>query len=247
MASRPLPPNPNPTFAPDYPGAFVYPAHPTNYWTPETRPLEYNGQPNQPRAIVLHTPEEDADDWESTPLYFAGANRRASTTWYVDNDGDVIQCVSAAWMAIANGLRGKPFPTWADPSASLNWQTESIEIEGRAGSIQRTLVRGGVQWRSLLDLIRHRCRANGIPIDRDHIVGHYQLSNERTDPGTAFPWDALMEDLVADAPRYSREQGLWAIQALGYKFGIQRFDPSQGPQDLHPFDKSIIRDIARKL
>jgi N-acetyl-anhydromuramyl-L-alanine amidase AmpD len=189
MASEPLPPNSNPSFAPDYPLAIVYPAHQTNYRTP----AGHGGVPNRPRGCVLHTPEEPADNVESTPAFFAQPNREASTTYYLDNDGDVYQLVPESCMAIANGVEGKPYPSWADPSTSLNWQSFSIEIEGRAATIHETLT--PAQWASLIALIRHRCGHYGIPLDREHIIGHYQVSNQRSDPGAGFPWDALMRDL----------------------------------------------------
>ena len=179
------------TFTPDYPGAIVYPAHPTNYYRPE----DHSGVPNRPRGWVLHTPEEDADNVESTPVYFAGANRHASTIYYLDNDGDVYQLVPERCAAIANGVIGKPYPSWADRSTSLNWQSLNVEIEGRGHTIHQTMPVGGVQFNALVRLIKHRAAAYGFPVDREHVIGHYQVSNERSDPGAKFPWDALMAAL----------------------------------------------------
>jgi hypothetical protein len=107
----------------------------------------------------------------------------------------VYQCVPESWGAIANGFNpGNPqrlsYPSWAG-GFSLNWQTLSVEIEGYAHNIHNTMPVGGPQWQALLRLIRHRCGAWGIPLDREHIPGHYQLSVDRTDPGAKFPWDAL--------------------------------------------------------
>lgn len=186
----------NPSFAANYPGAIVFPAHWTNYFTPGS-----GFGPMRPRGFVLHTPEEPADDVESTPAYFAGANRQASTHYYIDNDGDVYQCVSEDWFAFANGVRNKPYPAWADPSHSLNWQTLSVEIEGFAATIQDTMPVGGPQWLSLLALLRHRCAHYAIPLDREHVIGHYQVADNRSDPGALFPWDALIRDLNAPLPK----------------------------------------------
>lgn len=192
MPSAPLPPNTNPSFAPDFPGAIVYPAHPTNYYSPDG----HSGIPNTPRAWVLHTPEEPADDNETTPAYFAGANRQASTHYYVDNDGDVYQLVPESCAAIANGLQGKPLPSWALAGTSLNWQTLSVEIEGFAGSIEQTLT--PAQFGAVVALVKHRAQAWGIPLDREHVIGHYEVSVERSDPGAGFPWSALLAALQAE-------------------------------------------------
>lgn len=213
MASRPLPANFNPSFAADYPGAIVYPAHPSNYY----RPDGHGGVPNRPRAWVLHTPEEPADDNESTPAYFSQPDRKASTLYYLDHDGDVYQLVPESCAAIANGLLGKPQPSWAAPG-SLNWQTLNVEIEGRAASIHETMPVGGVQFQALVRLIRHRSGAWGIPLDRGHTMGHDQISIERTDPGRLFPWDALMAALAESEEAMIPKNALapwWTDRQLG--------------------------------
>lgn len=192
--SASLPPNDNPSFAPDYASAICYPAHPTNYARGAPLAASMGG-------FCLHTAEEDADDIEVTPRWFAQDHgdpaRAGSTTYYVDSDGDVYQCVSEDWMHFGNGVKGKPWPAWADPNINLNWQTISIEIEGRAANIEETLIIGGPQWLSLVALIRDRAGFYRIPLDREHVIGHYEVSNERSDPGVGFPWDALMRDLNA--------------------------------------------------
>lgn len=212
-------------FVPDYPGAIVVPAHPSNYYRPE----DHGGVPNKPRGWVLHTPEEPADDVESTPAYFQGANRQASTIYYLDNDGDVYQLLPERCAAIANGVVGKPYPAWADRNTSLNWQTLNVEIEGYAATIHQTMT--PAQFNSLVRLIKHRSAAYGFPCDRAHVIGHYEVSNERSDPGPKFPWDALMaalqeEEIMrrfnATAPTVS-SQNLTAGQPL--RVSLSDFSP----------------------
>lgn len=213
-------------FTADYPGAIVVPSHPTNQHTPES----HGGVSNQPKAWFLHTPEEDADDNEGTPYYFANnANLEASTHYYMDSDGDVYQCVPERNYAYANGLNGKPLPSWADPSTSLNWQSLSVEIEGRAASIHDTMPIGGPQWNGLIKLIKHRAAAYNIPLDREHIMGHYQVSTARTDPGPKFPWDALMRDLKGAEMRIEHQRSAGFLGnnffANGIDFsGVQHVD-----------------------
>lgn len=185
------------TFAPEYPGATVIPAHPDNYGG-------YN-RSNWPRAIVLHTPEEPADDIEVTPAWFQRPEAHASTHYYLDNDGDIIQMVQEAECAWANGNKGgaggnrtwkgqrDQWPPWAEVGVSLNCQTVSIEIEGYAASIQSTLT--STQYAALLAWIRFEASRWGIPLDRDHIIGHFEVATDRTDPGAGFPWTRLMDDL----------------------------------------------------
>ncbi len=186
------------TFTVDYPGAQVIPAHVNNYG--------HGGRATEIRAIVLHTPEERADDNEVTPRWFARPEAGVSTHYYLDNDGDVVQMVPEDRPAYAQGVRTHQrtwkgadgeLPPWAaDPD--LNIWALSIEMEGFAASIHETMPRGGVQWRSLLAWIRYATAKYDIPIDREHIVGHDEVANHKRDPGPLFDWGGLMEDLAAE-------------------------------------------------
>lgn len=173
-----------------FPNAIVYPAHPTNYYTP----AGHGGIPNNPKGLVLHTPEEPADNNPYTPKFFADPNRQASTHYFAAFTGDLYQMVPENCMAIANGVLGKPYPAWADPATSLNWQTLNIEIEGYAANMSVTCPRGSKQWNLVVIWIAILCSKYHIPIDRDHIIGHYQVASNRTDPGTLD-----INNLVLDA------------------------------------------------
>lgn len=163
-------------FVPDYPGALVIPAHENNVID----------LPNNPRGFVLHAPEEPVDDVESTPYYFARdiSPRQASTHFYADSDGDIYQMVPTSIGACANGLIGKSCPTWADPNVNLNLQTENVEIEGYGAGMHRTCPRGSRQWNSVVRLVEYRSWVRGFPPTRERIIGHYQVSSQRTCPGT---------------------------------------------------------------
>lgn len=184
------------TFTADYPGGIVYPAHPNNYGG--------YGRVNFPRAIVLHTPEEPADTNETTPQWFANPAAGASTHYYLDNDGDLYQMVPESECPWANGNRGgvnrtwkgtkDAWPPWAEAGVSLNCQTISIEIEGYAASIGQTL--NDTQFAALVAWIKNVSGRYGIPLDRDHIIGHFEVATDRTDPGATFPWDRVMADLI---------------------------------------------------
>lgn len=178
-------------FVANYPDAIVVPAHPSNLMrdrvTGAIKPI------NRPRALVIHTPEEPSDDFESTPRYFATANRNASTHYYADSDGDIYQMVPEDYGAVANGLRGKPAPAWSD-GTSLNYQTLSIEVEGYAAAMHRTCPPGSRQWNSVRTWIVSRALIYRISIRRERVIGHYEVADNHTDPGTL-----KLDRLVADA------------------------------------------------
>ncbi len=184
------------SFDPEYPGAEVIPAYRGNYG--------YGAVRNTPRAIVLHTPEEPADDWESTPRWFQNPDAHASTHYYLDNDGDVIQMVPEAEGAYAQGVRTSQrtwkgsageLPPWTGGQGNLNLFAVSIEMEGMAATIHETMPRHGVQWDALLSWIHYVAAKYRIPLDRDHIVGHDEVASHKRDPGGRFDWAGLMADL----------------------------------------------------
>ena len=194
----------------EIPGALLVPAHEVNYWRPEN----HGGVPNIPRALFLHTPEEPADATEVTPHYFArenfnadGSRRLASTHYYASGgqgtlgDGQLYQMVPENCAAIANGLDGKPLPVWALANTSLNWQSLSIEIEGYAATIAQTMPRLSKQWMTVVRWVEHLTGKYNIPLDRAHVMGHYEVSVNRTDPG-----NLNINAIIADAYAL-REEG----------------------------------------
>lgn len=158
----------------EYPLAIDYPAHYTNILLGI----------NRPKVIVLHTPEEPADGYMGTPVWFSNPNVGGSTHYFTSTYGFVVQCVPEVRRAIANGVTvpSRPYPADTDPSISLNGQSLSIEIEGYAASIGQTIT--PAQKNATAQLIAYMCSKYGIPADRAHIIGHYEVANNRSDPGT---------------------------------------------------------------
>ncbi len=182
-----------------------YPAHPNNYGG-------YGGRANTPKANVFHTPEELADEFEITPQWFQNPGAPASTQVYLDNDGDRYNMVPDEIPAWACGthtdywLNGKFYPSnrhwrgvkdalppWGEPGVSNNCLTRNVEIEGKAA----TLDMPEVQYQQVLEWAWEGHVKHGIPNDRDHNVGHWEISTDRRDPGPDFPWDRLINDLRA--------------------------------------------------
>ena len=165
-------------------GAIWVPAHATNIIT---------SRRNVPKVNVYHTPQEPVDDIEVTPSYFQRPNLGASTHYYDDSDGDLYQMVDEDDGALANGVLGRPYPADTDPSYSLNYQSRSIEIEGYAATIHLTCLRGSPQWLTAVRFCLAGHLMDGIPLDRAHNIGHYEVSEERGDPGL-LDLDAIVED-----------------------------------------------------
>lgn len=201
-------PNPNPSTpgAPDLGGfetwaevrTFWAPAHESNIYTAAQAP--YGGVERRFLGTCLHTPEETADDVESTPWWFQQPAANASTGFYADSDGDIFQMVRDVDFPWAQGTRTVtrpntvlPRPSWWKPEyASYNTCLDSIEIEGRAASIGRTFFPGSPQFVSTAKLVAWRHHKRGIPVTRERIMGHYELATDRGDPGLGFVWPEFM-------------------------------------------------------
>lgn len=173
---------------PEYPKGIVIPAHNSNTLGPPTY---------RPAVVVLHTPEEEADTYFATPQWFAQYHpgQEGSTNAALSALGFLIECVAPGVAPIANGVTpDKRYPGGADENINLNRQSRSIEIEGRAATIGRTMPRGGAQWNALIDWIAFQCELHGIPPDRKHIIGHYEVAGNRSDPGT-LDINAVVQDV----------------------------------------------------
>ncbi len=53
------------------------------------------------------------------------------------------------------------------------------------------------QINSLVTLVSDISSRYNIPLDRANIIGHYQVTTYKTDPGPQFPWDTFMQELNA--------------------------------------------------
>lgn len=170
------------------------------------------GRFNTPRALVFHTPEEMPDEYESTPVWFQNPAAGASTHAYADNDGDlfvILDDIQCAWACgtysdytDGNGFHAsnrhwknnyKGWAPWNPEHISNNCLTLSIEIEGFADSLDMP----EAQYQTVLNWAHEKIVRWGIPLDRDHLIGHGDLATDRRDPGGFFPWDRLMADLDA--------------------------------------------------
>jgi N-acetyl-anhydromuramyl-L-alanine amidase AmpD len=54
-----------------------------------------------------------------------------------------------------------------------------------------------VQIGALVNLVSNIVSRNNIPVDRDHIIGHEEITNFKSDPGPAFPWEDFIERVNA--------------------------------------------------
>ncbi|MGK4584823.1 N-acetylmuramoyl-L-alanine amidase [Kitasatospora sp. HPMI-4] len=139
---------------------------------------------NEIRYIVLHDTEER---FTATLGIFQNPARAASAHFVVrSRDGHTVQMVRTEDMA------------WHSGNSYLNAHSVGIEQEGYATA--------GARWftprmyRSTAALVRHLAAEYGIPLDRQHILGHDNVPPTATagtkamhwDPGPYWDWEHFM-------------------------------------------------------
>lgn len=118
---------------------------------------------------------------------------KASAHYLVSKTGRIIQMVADEDTAFAVGNVNRPnWPLYNGNNP--NYYTLSIEHEALAGDSLTE-----VQYLASLELHWILIKKWQIPVDRDHIIGHYRLDsiNRQNDPGPNFPWERLISDLKA--------------------------------------------------
>jgi len=162
----------------------ITPAHPDNWYSGGGQfPL----RECSPIAFVWHEPQEDSDDNEQTPRYFAQYHplTPGSTTYYSDSDGDQYQCVPLARAPVANGLKGRPMPRFNDGGPefgafSLNQQSHSSEVEGRSHTIHLTMT--NAQYDGCVDLAALSMIMYDWPRNPKRVgLAHGDLATDRSD------------------------------------------------------------------
>ena len=159
-------------------------------------------------GACIHTPEEDADDNEVTPRWFRSPKANASTHAYGDNDGDLYAMVPFDFIAWAQGTHTKRWQdaggTWHKPTDRFvaenrmppdwfprdsgggrlnnNVFLDSIEVEGRAATMNKSFVVEGPQWDTLASWLGWLQFKFGWQ-DEARMQAHGWLSTWRSDPG----------------------------------------------------------------
>jgi N-acetyl-anhydromuramyl-L-alanine amidase AmpD len=184
----------------------------------------------RPQSVVIHI--TDGDSLEGAYSWWMRPEIDASSHYLVDFDGSVVQAVREQDTAWTNGwdfsagiARYKPdlsnpfIAAWWRQRINPNLVTITIEIVGRPGREPN-----GAQWASLTALVRSICVRWLIPIDRQRIIGHYQIDSVTRSrcPGLT---DQQWSDLIrAVAGPNSANQAMEAIyQANAASLGPKLF------------------------
>ena len=137
-----------------------------------------------------------------------------------------------------------------------NRYTISIEHEGYGSN-------GGdgnlteQQYQATLRLHRQLINKWNIPIDRNHIIGHFEIDkiNRPNCPGKAFPWDRLMKDLTSGViddmlEKWQEDMGKNAVKNLA-KMGLlnspEYWEKKLGEKTENWIFFEMIKKLAEKI
>lgn len=123
----------------------------------------------KPEAIVIHIM---AGTLKGTDAWFNNPKSQVSSHYGVGEGGEVHQYVKEGDTAWANGRVSSPTSKLVKKKAGINpnYYTISIENEGKDLSKQP-----GKQIEALAELVADIAKRNKIPLDREHVIGHYEI------------------------------------------------------------------------
>ncbi|WP_327326232.1 N-acetylmuramoyl-L-alanine amidase [Streptomyces sp. NBC_01210] len=164
----------------DYAGAEWTAASRAN-WRLADRPDDYSID-----RVVIHVVQ---GSYPSALRAFKDPGHKAATHYVVRKDGHVAQMIRELDVAFHSGNR------------SYNERSVGIEHEG---FVDRPADFTDAMYRSSAKLTAGICGRYGIPVDREHIIGHVEVpGTDHTDPGPHWDWDRYIR-LVGDARAAAR-------------------------------------------
>lgn len=163
----------------------------------------------QPGRIIVHTTQgsfQSAVDYFNLPRPAAPS----SAHYIIAKGGRIVQSVREADTA------------YAAPTA--NRDGLHIELEGDCYRPQGLFP--PAQMAAAVGLAAHWCRKYGIPADRAHIKGHYEINpGYRDDPGIYFDWKGFVASVAVAAGQahvrlWLHPDGIPATAGRSAEFGV---------------------------
>ncbi|MBR3837662.1 MAG: N-acetylmuramoyl-L-alanine amidase [Clostridia bacterium] len=193
-----------PEIAPVYAGAEYDPLLPL---------LKYaDPREEEPKFVMIHftsavalTPE---DPYNMERIRSIFVENEVSTHYIVDREGTVT-CYIPETMVAWHAGKG----TWQENPLyenRMNQYAIGIEIAAMGSKEDMSLYLTpqeydeippsqigftDAQYSALSQLVSDICYRHGIPMDREHIIGHEEYSLAKNDPGELFSWDRLLSSL----------------------------------------------------
>ncbi|MGC0374656.1 N-acetylmuramoyl-L-alanine amidase [Streptomyces sp. SAI-229] len=154
----------------DYAGARWVAASDAN-WRRADRPDDFGVD-----MVIVHVTQGSFD---SAVRAFQDPDHQAASHYIVGQDGRVTQMIRELDVAYHAGNR--------------DYNERSVGIE-HAGFVDRPEDFTDEMYEASARLTARICARYGIPVDRDHIIGHVEVpGTDHTDPGPHWDWDRYMK------------------------------------------------------
>lgn len=168
------------------------------------------------RYIVIHTTE---GRWDGVVSHFQNPSASASAHYLVGSQtGRIAKFVSPKHVAWHAG-------NWYFNMHSIGIEHEAVAIEGKMWFTD-------AMYEASAKLVRHLAQSYGVPLDREHIIGHDEIpgvtaakqSSMHWDPGPYFDWDRYMQLLRAPLPSDADpgQSGTPIVLRPGYAANLQK-------------------------
>lgn len=141
----------------------------------------------RPEGIVIHIMDGTLIGTDS---WFANPSSQVSAHYGIGRIGEVHQYVKEEDTAWHAGRVDAPVWKLIRPNINPNLYTIGIEHEGRPNDVWTEAMK-----QASAILIREICQRWQIPIDRNHIVGHFEIFSKK--PNCPASNKAILDELVA--------------------------------------------------
>lgn len=141
----------------------------------------------RPEGVVIHIMDGTlvgTDSWFANPASLVSAH------YGIGRTGEVHQYVKEEDTAWHAGRVDAPAWKLIKPNINPNLYTVGIEHEGKPDDVWTDAMK-----QSSADLIREICKRWQIPIDRTHIVGHFEIFSKK--PNCPTSNKKIIDELVA--------------------------------------------------
>ena len=200
----------------------------------------------KPDMIALHVCE---GTFNGSVSWLCNPASKTSSHFVTGKNGELEQLVDLDMASWCNGTSVREGAIYdyrrstnrlvRERKTNANYYTISIENEGYSykdgcGELPEP------QYQTVLKLCKELIAKYNIPIDREHIVGHYEIAPKEKPycPGLKFQWDRLMNDLQGTNTTPSKPQEVtgivediqrWYNATYSHLFGTIDVDNSFGP------------------
>lgn len=191
------------------------------------------------RRIIAIVDHITAGSMPGCLTWLQNPDSKASAHYLINRAGEIFQLVRDEDTAYHAGIANKP--TWGlYDGSNPNYYTLSIEHECLGGGELTE-----AQYQATLWLHRELTKKYNLPIDNNHIIGHYRIDsvNRPNCPGKDFPWERLFKDLKGSDSLDVKE----AAQILANKEIMSSPDYWVKASEVVKYLDSLLINMAMKL